>query len=165
MTDAGPFRTWNGRESWEFVDGVRLHAIGGEQVLLCRVRYEPGKQVPWHAHEDTEQVMIILDSVGRVLNALAMVERYLWLVDHAAANADPAPTNATPERLVALRRQSLGDGMLDFLLGKVQTMTQGSPNTVFTNKWYYGLYADTGLRRIRQENHCDFPELERALAG
>ena len=61
MPDASPFRTWSGREPWEFVDGVHLHAIGGEQVLLCRVRYEPGKQVPWHAHEDTEQVMIILD--------------------------------------------------------------------------------------------------------
>jgi quercetin dioxygenase-like cupin family protein len=62
MTEvAGPFRTWNGRESFEFVDGVRLHAIGGEQVLLCRVQYEPGKEVPWHAHEDTEQVMLILD--------------------------------------------------------------------------------------------------------
>ena len=61
MPDAGPFRTWNGKDSWEFVDGVRLHAIGGEQVLLCRVRYEPGKHVPWHAHEDTEQVMFILE--------------------------------------------------------------------------------------------------------
>ena len=30
-------------------------------MLLCRVQYEPGKQVPWHAHEDTEQVMFILD--------------------------------------------------------------------------------------------------------
>jgi quercetin dioxygenase-like cupin family protein len=60
-TKASPFRTWNGRDSFEFVDGVRLHAIGGEQVLLCRVQYEPGKQVPWHAHEDTEQVMFILD--------------------------------------------------------------------------------------------------------
>jgi quercetin dioxygenase-like cupin family protein len=56
-----PFRTWNGRDSFEFVDGVFIHAIGGEQVLLCRVQYEPGKQVPWHAHEDTEQVMYILD--------------------------------------------------------------------------------------------------------
>jgi quercetin dioxygenase-like cupin family protein len=55
------FRTWNGRDAFEFVDGVRLHAIGGEQVLLCRVEYEPGKQVPWHAHEQTEQVMFILD--------------------------------------------------------------------------------------------------------
>jgi quercetin dioxygenase-like cupin family protein len=61
MPDAGPFRTWNGRDSWEFVDGVRLHAIGGDQVLLCRVQYAPGKQVPWHAHEDTEQVMWIMD--------------------------------------------------------------------------------------------------------
>ena len=61
MPEARPFRTWNGREAFEFVDGVRLHAIGGEQVLLCKVRYEPGKQVPWHAHEDTEQVMVILD--------------------------------------------------------------------------------------------------------
>ncbi len=56
-----PFRSWNGRDSFEFVEGVRLHAIGGEQVLLCRVQYEAGKQVPWHAHEHTEQVMYVLD--------------------------------------------------------------------------------------------------------
>ena len=61
MPEASPFRTWNGRDSFEFVDGVRLHAIGGDQVLLCRVRYEPGKHVPWHAHEHTEQVMAIVD--------------------------------------------------------------------------------------------------------
>jgi quercetin dioxygenase-like cupin family protein len=58
---ARPFRTWNGRDAWEFVDGVHLHAIGGEQLLLCRVEYAPGKQVPWHKHDDTEQVMIITD--------------------------------------------------------------------------------------------------------
>jgi quercetin dioxygenase-like cupin family protein len=56
-----PFRTWNGRDSFEFVDGVHFHAIGGEQVLLCRVRYDAGKQVPWHKHDDTEQVMYILE--------------------------------------------------------------------------------------------------------
>jgi quercetin dioxygenase-like cupin family protein len=61
MPDVSPFRTWNGREPWEFVDGVRLHAIGGEQVLLCRVTYAPGKQVPWHAHEASEQVMVVLE--------------------------------------------------------------------------------------------------------
>jgi len=60
MPESG-FGTWNGVEAFEFVDGVRLHAIGGEQVLMCRVRYEPGKQVPWHAHEHTEQLMYILD--------------------------------------------------------------------------------------------------------
>jgi quercetin dioxygenase-like cupin family protein len=61
MPESSPFRTWNGRDAWEFVDGVRIHAIGGEQVLLCKVRYEPGKQVPWHVHEDAEQVMFIVD--------------------------------------------------------------------------------------------------------
>lgn len=67
MADAAsPFRTWNGVESWQFADGVRLHAIGGEQILLCRVTYEPGKQVPDHAHEQTEQVMAILDGAVTV---------------------------------------------------------------------------------------------------
>jgi quercetin dioxygenase-like cupin family protein len=61
MAESSPFRTWSGRNSWEFVDGVRIHAIGGEQVLLCKVQYDPGKQVPWHKHDDTEQVMFILD--------------------------------------------------------------------------------------------------------
>jgi len=61
-----PFRSWNGVEAWQFVDGVRLHAIGGEQILLCRVTYEPGKQVPDHDHEHTEQVMAIVD--GEVIN-------------------------------------------------------------------------------------------------
>ncbi len=61
IREQSPFGTWNGRESFEFVDGVRLHAIGGEQVLLCRVSYEAGKQVPWHAHEHSEQVMFVLE--------------------------------------------------------------------------------------------------------
>ncbi|MGI9657514.1 MAG: cupin domain-containing protein [Gaiellaceae bacterium] len=60
-SQTSPFRTWNGVDSFEFVDGVRLHAIGGEQVLLCRVTYEPGKKVPLHSHADTEQVMLVLD--------------------------------------------------------------------------------------------------------
>jgi quercetin dioxygenase-like cupin family protein len=55
------FGTWNGRDSFEFVDGVRIHAIGGDQVLLCRATYAPGKQVPWHAHADSEQVMLVLE--------------------------------------------------------------------------------------------------------
>ena len=58
---ARPFRTWNGVAPAEFVDGVTLNAIGGEQVLLCRVSYEPGKKVPLHKHDDTEQVMVVVD--------------------------------------------------------------------------------------------------------
>src|SRR5205809_7000714 len=61
-----PFRSWNGVEAWQFVEGVTLHAIGGEQILLCRVTYEPGKQVPDHAHEHTEQVMAIVDGEATV---------------------------------------------------------------------------------------------------
>ena len=56
-----PFGTWNGRELHTMFPGVRLHSIGGEQVLLCRVVYEPGKAVARHAHEHAEQVMAIVD--------------------------------------------------------------------------------------------------------
>jgi quercetin dioxygenase-like cupin family protein len=56
-----PFGTFEGIDAYEFVPGVRLRAIGGDQVLLCKVTYEPGKQVPRHNHEHTEQVMYILD--------------------------------------------------------------------------------------------------------
>jgi quercetin dioxygenase-like cupin family protein len=61
MTEGSPFKSWNDVESFEFVDGVRLHAVGGDQVLLCRVVYEPGKRVARHAHEDTEQLMAVLE--------------------------------------------------------------------------------------------------------
>jgi quercetin dioxygenase-like cupin family protein len=56
-----PFRTWNGVEGHELAEGIRLHAIGGDQVLLCRVTYDPGKRVRLHAHEHTEQLMAIVD--------------------------------------------------------------------------------------------------------
>jgi pimeloyl-ACP methyl ester carboxylesterase len=29
--------------------------------------------------------------------------------------------------------------------------------------WYYGLFADDGLRRMQRQNHCTFPALERTL--
>jgi quercetin dioxygenase-like cupin family protein len=55
------FGSWNGVEPHALFPGVGLHAIGGEQVLLCRVTYEPGTTVGRHAHEATEQVMWIVD--------------------------------------------------------------------------------------------------------
>ena len=58
---SSPFRSWNGVEPFEFAAGIRLHAIGGEQLLLCRVTYEPGKRIPLHHHEATEQVMVVVD--------------------------------------------------------------------------------------------------------
>ncbi len=56
-----PFRTWNGIDAHEFVDGIHLHAIGGEQLLLCKVTYEAEKRIPLHKHDQTEQVMWIID--------------------------------------------------------------------------------------------------------
>ena len=58
-TDA--FRSWNGVEPYPFRPGIQLHAVGGEQVLLCRVSYAPGTGVPRHAHDACEQVMAIVE--------------------------------------------------------------------------------------------------------
>jgi quercetin dioxygenase-like cupin family protein len=61
MPDGSPFRSWNGLEALEIYDGVRLHAIGGDQVLLCRVEYEAGKQVVRHSHDHSEQLMAVIE--------------------------------------------------------------------------------------------------------
>lgn len=62
MSDGSAFRTWNGVEPFEiFPPNVRLHAIGGEQVLLCRVTYAPGTSVDRHAHDETEQLMAVVE--------------------------------------------------------------------------------------------------------
>jgi quercetin dioxygenase-like cupin family protein len=65
----GPFRSWNDVPTTEFHPGVHLKAIGGEQVCLCKATYEPGKTVPLHTHEHTEQVMVILE--GEVTMTIA----------------------------------------------------------------------------------------------
>jgi quercetin dioxygenase-like cupin family protein len=61
-----PFRSWNEVEPHSFVPGVSLQAIGGDQVLLCRVSYEPGTRVSRHAHDACEQVMVILEGDATV---------------------------------------------------------------------------------------------------
>ena len=62
MPEAGsPFRTWNGVEWNQLFPGVLNKAIGGEQLLLCDVRYEPGFGVDTHSHPHTEQVMIVTE--------------------------------------------------------------------------------------------------------
>lgn len=56
-----PFGTWTGRDPFPIFPGVSLLSTGGEQVLLCRVSYEPGTTVHRHAHEHTEQLMAIVE--------------------------------------------------------------------------------------------------------
>ena len=58
---SSPFGSWNGTPTHEFRQGVNIHARGGEQVLMCRVTYDPGFGVGLHSHEHTEQVMLILE--------------------------------------------------------------------------------------------------------
>ena len=58
MNDSA-FGTWNGFPLFEFTEGVNINAVGGEQVLVCRVNYNAGFGVGTHAHEHTEQVMIV----------------------------------------------------------------------------------------------------------
>lgn len=81
---SSPFRTWNGVEAFELFPGVRLHAIGGEQVLLCRVSYEPGFGVPPHSHDHTEQVMAVVD--GEMELTVAGETRTLRAGDVAVVN-------------------------------------------------------------------------------
>jgi quercetin dioxygenase-like cupin family protein len=79
-----PFRSWNGVEAYELFEGVRLHAIGGEQVLVCRVTYDAGKRVPRHSHPEAEQLMVILD--GEVTMTIGDETRTLVAGDVAVVN-------------------------------------------------------------------------------
>jgi quercetin dioxygenase-like cupin family protein len=81
---ASPFRSWNDVPATEFRPGVHLRAIGGEQVCLCKATYEPGKQVPLHSHEHTEQVMVILD--GEVTMTIAGETKTLKAGDVVVVN-------------------------------------------------------------------------------
>jgi quercetin dioxygenase-like cupin family protein len=58
---SSPFRSWNGVERHTLFPGVTIHAIGGEQVLMCHVVYDAGTTVPRHAHPEAEQLMWIVD--------------------------------------------------------------------------------------------------------
>jgi quercetin dioxygenase-like cupin family protein len=78
------FGSWNGVDQFSFREGVRLHAVGGEQVLLCRVDYEPGFGVPTHSHEHTEQVMVVL--AGEMRLTVAGETRTLLPGDTAVIN-------------------------------------------------------------------------------
>jgi quercetin dioxygenase-like cupin family protein len=79
-----PFKTWNGVEPFQIFPTVQIHAIGGDQVLLCRVVYEPGTTVARHAHEDTEQLMVIVE--GDVTMTIGDETRELGPGDVAVVN-------------------------------------------------------------------------------
>jgi quercetin dioxygenase-like cupin family protein len=84
VAESSPFRTWNDVGEWHFADGIHLHAIGGEQVLLCRVTYSPGNFVPRHSHPEAEQAMVIID--GEVEVTIADETRHLGAGDVCVMN-------------------------------------------------------------------------------
>ena len=120
-TSLGPFRTWKGREPWEIHPGVRLNAIGGEQVLLCRVVYEPGKTVEWHSHERTEQVMLMLE--GEIEMTIEEETRTIGPGDVVVVNPGlrhslHSPNGATfMEALAPVPLDHVPDRGLDLVLG------------------------------------------------
>jgi quercetin dioxygenase-like cupin family protein len=79
-----PFGTWNGVDTWPIFDGVGIHAIGGDQVLMCRATYQPGAIVKRHAHEATEQLMLIV--AGSVEMTIGDETRTLGVGDVAVVN-------------------------------------------------------------------------------
>jgi quercetin dioxygenase-like cupin family protein len=81
---ASPFRSWNGVAAHELFDGVWLQAIGGEQVLMCKVRYEPGKRVRRHSHPEAEQLIAI--TAGEVTMTIGDETRVLRAGDVAVVN-------------------------------------------------------------------------------
>jgi quercetin dioxygenase-like cupin family protein len=78
------FGTFNGQEPFPFRKGVDINAIGGDQVLMCRVVYEPGFGVGLHSHEHTEQVMLILE--GDLTMTIAGETRKLAAGDTVVVN-------------------------------------------------------------------------------
>jgi len=108
-------------EPWAIFPTVRLHAIGGEQVLVCRVIYEPGTTVARHSHEASEQVMVILD--GAVTMTVGSETRELREGDVAVVNRAVEHELHSPggvtffEALAPVPRDHVPDAERDLVLG------------------------------------------------
>ena len=120
-TAGGCFRTWNGREPLEIHEGVRLHATGGEQVLLCRVVYAPGKRVPRHSHDHTEQVMVIVEGSIEVTvedETQTMLPGDVAVINRGVSHALYSENGVTfMEALAPVPLDHVPDRTLDLVLG------------------------------------------------
>jgi quercetin dioxygenase-like cupin family protein len=116
-----PFRNWEGREPLSLFEGVSAHAIGGEQVLLCRVSYAPGATVPRHSHAYTEQVMFVLE--GELEMTVGSETRFLRAGDVVVVNRGidhelhSERGCAFFEALSPVPLDHVGDPELDLMLG------------------------------------------------
>jgi len=118
---ASPFRSWNGTEPFRIFPTVLVDSIGGEQVLMCRVKYEPGTVVKRHSHEHTEQVMLITD--GEVEMTIGSETAVLRPGDTAVVNRGIEHELRSPdgcgfiEALGPVPLDHVGDRERDLVLG------------------------------------------------
>jgi quercetin dioxygenase-like cupin family protein len=100
---------------------VGLRAVGGEQVMLCHVTYEPGTTVQRHAHQRAEQVMWIVD--GSLTMTVAGERKELAAgdlvvvnrgVEHELHSADGV---TFVEALAPVLRDHVPDAERDLVLG------------------------------------------------
>ena len=120
-----PFRSWNGVEPHPIFPGVGLHAIGGEQALLCRVTYTPGTNVRRHTHETTEQVMVVV--AGSLRMTIGEETRVLGEGDAAVVNRGVEHELWSEggceffEALAPVPRDHVPDAERDLVLGEQST--------------------------------------------
>lgn len=118
---SSPFRTWKGVDAHEFAPGVSIHAIGGEQVLMCRVEYQPGAVIPRHAHPESEQLIYVVD--GEVTLTVGDHESTLHSGDLAVINKGLEHSLTTDsgcifiEALAPVPRDHVPDPDRDLVLG------------------------------------------------
>jgi len=108
-------------EPHELFPGVGLRAIGGEQVMLCHVVYEPGTTVRRHSHETAEQVMWIID--GALTMSIGDETRELLADDVVVVNPGIEHELHSPggvtfvEALAPVLRDHVPDAERDLVLG------------------------------------------------
>jgi quercetin dioxygenase-like cupin family protein len=116
-----PFGSFRERTPLQLFPGAELHSFGGDQVLLCRVRYEPGTHVRRHHHEQTEQVMLMLS--GSLTLAVGDERRELTEGDVAVVNRGlehelwSAEGCTFVEALAPVPLDHVGDPAADLVLG------------------------------------------------
>jgi quercetin dioxygenase-like cupin family protein len=102
--------------------GVAIHAIGGEQVMLCHVVYAPGTTVARHSHPTAEQVMWIVEgsltmTVGGETKELAPGDLVVINrgVEHELYSAEGV---TFVEALAPVLRDHVPDSERDLVLGE-----------------------------------------------
>lgn len=101
--------------------GVAIHAIGGEQVMICHVVYEPGTTVRRHSHPTAEQVMWIVE--GDVTMTVGEETKTLGAGDVVVVNCGVEHELSTEggmtfvEALAPVLRDHIPDAERDLVLG------------------------------------------------